>query len=126
MFHLKQVLKATLARSPFWELSAAVRGAGCAVLTYHRIGAGPHGFKHVPVETFRRQLQWLNRHCRLVRPEDFREACLDNHRSRPPVLITFDDGYRDYRETAYPILQELRIPAINFVATQFVEDDAAA
>ncbi|HET7695335.1 MAG TPA: polysaccharide deacetylase family protein [Vicinamibacterales bacterium] len=119
------MLKATLARSPFWELSAAVRAAGCAVLTYHRVGTNPHGFKHVPEDTFRRQMLWLSRHCRPVAPHDFREACVDGNRRRPPVLITFDDGYRDYRRVAYPILRELRIPAINFVATQFVEDGEA-
>lgn len=125
MFQLKRVLKATLARSPFWHLSAALRGAGCAVLTYHRIGANPHGFKHVSEDTFRRQMRWLSRYCRPVAPQDFRRACEQADRSRPPVLITFDDGYRDYRDVAYPILEEFGIPAINFVATQYVEDGEA-
>lgn len=125
MFHLKRVLKGTLARSPFWELSGAVRRAGCAVLTYHRVGANPHGFKHVPEDGFRRQMQWVQRHCRIVAPHDFRRACLTADRTRPPVLVTFDDAYRDYRAVAYPILKQLGIPAINFVATQYVEDEAA-
>jgi peptidoglycan/xylan/chitin deacetylase (PgdA/CDA1 family) len=40
------------------------------------------------------------------------------------VLVTFDDGYQDYFEHALPILREFGVPAVNFVATQFVDDGA--
>lgn len=122
MSHVKEVLKATLARSPFWELSGAARHGGCAVLTYHRVGTNPNRFKHIPADIFRSQMLWLKAHCRLIAPSDFRHACRRPDRVRPAVLITFDDGYRDYHDVAYPVLRELGIPAINFVATQFVEE----
>jgi peptidoglycan/xylan/chitin deacetylase (PgdA/CDA1 family) len=35
--------------------------------------------------------------------------------------VTFDDGYRDYHDQAYPVLHELRIPAVVFLATAFVD-----
>jgi peptidoglycan/xylan/chitin deacetylase (PgdA/CDA1 family) len=38
---------------------------------------------------------------------------------RRAVLVTFDDGYRDFGETAWPILRRYRIPAVLFVATGF-------
>jgi peptidoglycan/xylan/chitin deacetylase (PgdA/CDA1 family) len=36
-------------------------------------------------------------------------------------MITFDDGYKDYYERAYPILGEYGIPAVNFLATQAID-----
>jgi peptidoglycan/xylan/chitin deacetylase (PgdA/CDA1 family) len=37
-----------------------------------------------------------------------------------PLLITFDDGYRDNFEHAHPILRDRRLPAVLFVTTGFV------
>jgi peptidoglycan/xylan/chitin deacetylase (PgdA/CDA1 family) len=39
----------------------------------------------------------------------------------PPrsVLLTFDDGYRDFEAQAWPILKELGLPAVLFVPTGF-------
>lgn len=116
---MKRVVKKALGVSPFWELSGMFRPGGCAVLTYHRIGANAHGFKHISADTFRSQLQWLRQHCSIVSPSDFRSACARGDRVRPGVLVTFDDGYRDYHDVAYPILRDLGIPAVNFVVTHF-------
>ncbi len=35
------------------------------------------------------------------------------------VLITFDDGYRDFAEHAWPVLREFGLPAVLFVPTAF-------
>jgi peptidoglycan/xylan/chitin deacetylase (PgdA/CDA1 family) len=37
------------------------------------------------------------------------------------LLLTFDDGYIDVRETVLPLLERHRIPALVFVTTGFVE-----
>lgn len=44
----------------------------------------------------------------------------------PPrsVLVTFDDGYRDFARHAWPVLRRLGIPAVLFVATAFAADPA--
>jgi len=39
-----------------------------------------------------------------------------------PVLVTFDDGYRDNAEVALPILQKHGVSAVFFVTTQYVTD----
>jgi peptidoglycan/xylan/chitin deacetylase (PgdA/CDA1 family) len=38
------------------------------------------------------------------------------------VLITFDDGYRDYHDVAYPVLESLGIPSTVFLATSFMDE----
>jgi peptidoglycan/xylan/chitin deacetylase (PgdA/CDA1 family) len=50
------------------------------------------------------------------------EAALDGGRRLPrrPLLVTFDDGYRDNLLTALPILQERGIPMTLFLASGFV------
>jgi peptidoglycan/xylan/chitin deacetylase (PgdA/CDA1 family) len=39
------------------------------------------------------------------------------------ALLTFDDGYRDNLEHAYPILKELGLSAILFVPTDFIDQE---
>jgi peptidoglycan/xylan/chitin deacetylase (PgdA/CDA1 family) len=39
-----------------------------------------------------------------------------------PVLITFDDGYRDNYENAFPLLSEHNMTAVFFVVTDFIDE----
>lgn len=41
--------------------------------------------------------------------------------SRPCAMITFDDGYLDNHDVAFPILQRHGIPAVIFVSTGYME-----
>src|SRR6185312_10355483 len=36
------------------------------------------------------------------------------------VVLTFDDGYRSFRQYAYPVLKELGFPGTLFVYTDYV------
>lgn len=59
-----------------------------------------------------------------VRLADFAAAVLADDPSRlpaKPVLLTFDDGFRDHYEEVFPLLQEARIPATFFVLSQGFE-----
>ena len=105
----------------------AGRGSRLAVLTYHRVdepAARPDLFpgliSAVPA-AFEQQMVRLASRYRIVSLDDmlaFRRGA-----SPPPgtvVAITFDDGYRDVGEIAWPILQRLGIPATLFVPTGLV------
>lgn len=38
-----------------------------------------------------------------------------------PVIVTFDDGFRDFQTAAFPVLQRLRIPSTVFLATSCLD-----
>lgn len=97
------------------------RPRGLIVVMYHRINQGSSDFFGLQAELFRQQMQWLKANCQIIHPDEVEQQLLNPRRRKPPVLITFDDGFRDYHDNAYPILQELRIPALVFVATSFID-----
>jgi peptidoglycan/xylan/chitin deacetylase (PgdA/CDA1 family) len=72
----------------------------------------------VYVDTFRKQLQWLRQLFYIV---DLR-TWLENKGAFPDkaCAITFDDGWRDTFEFAYPILQEQQVPATLFLVSDMI------
>lgn len=81
------------------------KGAGIVVLMYHRINdVLPAGELVVPVAKFRQQMEYL--------------AKLDAKKYQ--VLLTFDDGYRDNYQNAFPVLKRLKLPATIFLTTGYV------
>jgi PST family polysaccharide transporter len=105
-----------LARVPSWS--------GVLVLTYHRIGR-PGGRVHDPAlwsatqEAFDEQLRWLARHADVVSGDELPAALALRGGRR--VALTFDDGYRDNYELAYPALRAHGLPATFFLATGFLD-----
>jgi peptidoglycan/xylan/chitin deacetylase (PgdA/CDA1 family) len=125
---LKRVVKHTLASAPGWTwLGPIVRAPGVIVLSYHRIRAeigrpGPR-MPGVALDVFTTQMQWIRKHCDPIGPDALIEYAKSPRRARrPPILITFDDGTRDYHDLAYPVLKQLGIPAVVFLATSFLDD----
>lgn len=52
-------------------------------------------------------------------------AWLNESRPLPPrpLLITFDDGYRDNYDYAFPILKQRNLPAVIFLATDYIDSE---
>src|SRR5438105_1312928 len=85
------------------------------VLEYHKVSTDPHPF-FAPVHPaiFEEQMQFLSR-CYRVMP--LLELVERNRRGEVPeraVAITFDDGYRDNYDYAFPILKKFGLPATIF------------
>lgn len=117
---LRRAVKAAVGSSLGWRIAAATaRKRGVTVLMYHRIRTAGDLFPGVDVSVFRDEMQWLRDNCKVIAPEGLRDAASRPPRARPAVLVTFDDGYRDYRDNAYPVLKELGIPALVFLSTAF-------
>jgi peptidoglycan/xylan/chitin deacetylase (PgdA/CDA1 family) len=119
---LKRTIKRALATPAGWWASRPLRTRGAIVLSYHRVCPPVEPFPSFDIETFREQMRWLSRRCRPIAPDELKESTGWSDRRRPPVLLTFDDGYRDYHDHIHPVLAELGIPAVVFLTTAFMDD----
>jgi peptidoglycan/xylan/chitin deacetylase (PgdA/CDA1 family) len=101
-------------------------GDRITVLAYHRISQ-PENFRFFePVisatpEGFARQMDIVATRFNPISVHDL-TAWLDGRFDLPkrPILITFDDGYKDNMSNALPVLCEREIPALLFLSTDFI------
>lgn len=96
------------------------------VLTYHRVdwqSARPEldpALISAEPEEFERQMEWLARCATPISLADLLELKRDaTALPRRAVLVTFDDGYRDFARLAWPVLRDHGVPVTLFVPTAF-------
>ncbi len=118
---IRQTVKRALASPVGWRVAAPVRKTGCYVLTYHRLGTSGDPFPHLDADLFRRQMEWVQQNCEPIVPRQVRDAAHNPSRSRPPVLVTFDDAYSDFYKYARPVLKRLDMHAVCFVPTDYID-----
>jgi peptidoglycan/xylan/chitin deacetylase (PgdA/CDA1 family) len=102
------------------------RPTSLRILTYHRVSNltdTPHlhsGLISATPERFAAQMKFLKNHYHVVSMAQVLEAAQDNQ-PLPfrAVLITFDDGYRDFATNAWPVLKSLGLPVTLFVPTAY-------
>lgn len=94
--------------------------SGPRILIYHQVGAGLGRQMEVTTADFERQLDWLADNREVV---DLRTAFdrWTDHGSEHLVVLTFDDGYRDTFETAFPRLERRGMPFVLYLATESIE-----
>jgi len=98
------------------------------ILMYHYIRVNPDpgdrlGFNlSVTPADFAHQMEWLAEHA--YHPVDFDDlrSYLLGNQSLParPVILTFDDGYRDMYTTAFPILRAHQFKGVSYVVSGFL------
>lgn len=88
------------------------------VLADDRAAALPHRAELcIGQSAFAQLLAWLQQHFACVPLEDLLDAPGDG---RPRVALTFDDGWRDNAEVAFPLLVRHRVPASVFLSTDYI------
>ena len=107
------------------ELSASETHLQIPVLLYHRIaddGAAPLARYRVSDEMFRAQMKWLRRNgYHSIVSEQLAWFLAKNHPFvGRPVMISFDDGFQDFADRAWPILRRHDFRAEVFVVTDLV------
>jgi peptidoglycan/xylan/chitin deacetylase (PgdA/CDA1 family) len=125
----KQLLKNSVYRA-IGEATRALgqaNGAGdelLRVLMYHKVNDRPGNPLTVPVSLFDEQLAQLRELGYTVVDLDAVLAHYGNGDPLPPrpVLITFDDGYRDNLENAAPLLGKHGYRAVVFVPIGYLDD----
>ena len=128
--YLKTALASTISRAHDHGLVAALaRGRERPlVLCYHRVVEDFASVARTEMPSmltstrmFERHLDGIGRHFRFVSLDDIGAHLVSGEPFPQPVAaVTFDDGYRDVYEQAYPVLKRKGIPAAVFVVTDLV------
>jgi peptidoglycan/xylan/chitin deacetylase (PgdA/CDA1 family) len=113
---------------PLARLMARYRSSRIPILMYHRIsdeteGRHPYYETNTSPQAFARQLQFLREQGYSTVQLDRAWNCLvAGETDKKYVMITFDDGYRDFYDAAFPILSQNGFTATVFVVTSKVND----
>lgn len=102
---------------------------GVTVLIYHRVGARTPVSVDLPTGLFTDQMAYLADCCDVLTLDEA-AAVLSGQLERPSsarqqVVVTFDDGTADFVDDALPVLADHGIPAVMYLATDFVENQRA-
>jgi peptidoglycan/xylan/chitin deacetylase (PgdA/CDA1 family) len=108
-----------------WQALTREFEARLPILMYHNIGPLRPGFDEfltVSPATFERHLRWLARKgYTTIHVSDW---VAYQRKSKPlprkPVLLTFDDGYRDTAEFGFPLLQKYGCKGTLFLVTDHI------
>ena len=129
-WHVKAALASTIARAHDYGFAAALaRGRKRPlVLGYHRVVDDFASVSRTEMASmltstrmFERHLDCIGRHFRFVSLDEVGAHILSGEPFDQPVAaITFDDGYYDNYEHAFPVLKRKGIPAAVFVVTDLI------
>src|SRR5947207_2890344 len=87
------------------------------ILTYH--GVSPEG-KFIRPKTFSRHIDFIKRRYHVLPLDNAVEKLYRGALPRNALAITFDDGYKNLYDFAFPVLREFNLPATMFLPTDFV------
>lgn len=115
------------ARTGMDRLAVSLHARDALVLVYHAILAQEKGepfrYHHTAAE-FEAHLDWLGTRCTPVGLADFARWKRGEWQPRkPPVLITFDDGYRNNATLASGLLTRKGFPALFCIASGYIGSD---
>jgi peptidoglycan/xylan/chitin deacetylase (PgdA/CDA1 family) len=94
----------------------AFKRRGCRILVYHRFGAN-HSLLAKQCEHIRRYFQPVS--LRLVAESLRTGSPLPDH----AVVVTIDDGYRDFMFHGQPVFAQYEIPVTVFLITGFIDGE---
>lgn len=107
-----------------WKL----RPNGLYAFNYHRIGEAsatkfdPNVFS-CNEELFEQHIKFYNENFTVISLEDLTDISSLRLIKDKYALLTFDDGYIDNYQLAYPLLKASKTPATFFIATDFIDKE---
>ncbi len=95
------------------------------IICYHGVTLSPNfklNNRHMPIEQFKKDLDFYHRHFEIVSLIDFFNIENKNKGQKPKVCITFDDGYMNNFVNVLPIAVKNNIPITFFIITASLFD----
>jgi peptidoglycan/xylan/chitin deacetylase (PgdA/CDA1 family) len=113
--HLRNRVQLSMEPRPSWRKRSE---GGARIFYYHRVNNdGDPFFNATAVDVFEAHMRYLARHYRVVSMAELSRHLERGDSPETVVGVTFDDGYRDNYEYAFPILKRYNIPASIFLTT---------
>ena len=114
-------IKRTSNNSPAFPYIERKKNHKFQVILYHRVNDNPIS-GGIPVKVFERRMELLHRYFNVLPLEELVERL--TRKDVPPnaVAITFDDGYQDNYENAFPILKQFGLPSTIFLTTGVLDN----
>lgn len=110
---IRRALKSGLARWPDRE-----GAAGATLLIYHRVGGGSVDERDLALTDFEQQAEELTGHD--VVSLDIAVDRLESGDASASVVLTFDDGFADVYDNAWPILKARGLPFTLYLTSGYV------
>lgn len=118
--------------SPISKMFGSRESHGIPILMYHRIPEEraaclhPDYWIHTSPRRFDLQMRFLHENGHRVVPLRELDRCLENRTpgEKAPVVLTFDDGYRNFFTAAFPVLNRFGFGATVFLPTDKIQSDA--
>src|SRR5277367_5423829 len=117
---------------PAAKIAGPKAGTRVPILMYHSISENLFGKSHpyyqinTSPEAFAQQMRWLRnngyRTLNLGEASAALEAGADTSKT---VVITFDDGYRDFYTDGFAVMQQCGLSATIFLATDRIQESCA-
>src|SRR5690348_5948257 len=92
------------------------------VLLYHRVSPEHDPvFPPLPPEVFADHCRFIKNHFSVISLTELVERHRQGRSLKRCCAITFDDGYRDVLDHAYPILKQYALPATIFLVADCIQ-----
>jgi peptidoglycan/xylan/chitin deacetylase (PgdA/CDA1 family) len=124
----RRLLSAQLKAFGFLSSHFKRRGGESVILMYHRVipknkaMAGLQAGMYVEPETFDRHILYLREHFEIIPLSGLLPALSGGNKitNKPFCVLTFDDGWADFYEYAFPIIRKYAVPATVFLPTDYI------
>src|SRR5690554_2452601 len=100
------------------------RKDGIIILMYHRVNDGVRKELSVKRKDFLWHMNYLKKNnYSVISMGEAYERIRNNDITGKHIVLTFDDGYRDFYRDAFPIIKDHGFPSILYIVPGYIEKD---
>ncbi len=120
---MKQKISSLLIRLNVDSFFRFVNRRRLLILMYHGVALDnncPPLYNQIPGSAFEAQIKFLAKNYNILTLNEFISSSIRKQFPQRAVLITFDDGYANNYQVAFPILKKFNVPATLFLPVDYV------